>query len=171
MRTGQRVSSETVLESFPWLSSSWTVWLEPLWSSQRSKYRKCVGQTVTLTLLQKVIKQNRRKLYGEGCCSWLKFPWLFWWKLLTAKYNRHNVQLIEIMLNDGCKLGRCVVFYKFASLDAPVTLGVGYWPLTMQTNVHSKASVEFLVDRAVLGQVLLQVYLLSCQYDSTNTSH
>jgi hypothetical protein len=30
------------------------------------------------------------------------------------------VQMIEIILNDGCKLGNCVVCYKYESLDAPV---------------------------------------------------
>ena len=30
------------------------------------------------------------------------------------------MQMIEIMLSDGCKLGKCVVCYKYESLDAPV---------------------------------------------------
>jgi hypothetical protein len=30
------------------------------------------------------------------------------------------VQMMEIVLSDGCKLGKCEVCYKYESLDAPV---------------------------------------------------
>jgi len=32
----------------------------------------------------------------------------------------HSVLMIEIMLSDGCKLGKCEVCYKYESLDGPV---------------------------------------------------
>jgi hypothetical protein len=169
MRTGQRVSSETVLESFPWLLSSWTVWLEPLWSSQRSKYRKCLGQTITLTLLQKFMKYRRRKLYSVDCCSWLKFSWLLLWKLQTAKFNRHNVQMIEIVLSAGCKLGKCEVCYKYGSSSSSfyqygglqwvwvIVTGLSPW----KPRATPRPVMELVVDGVALGQVLFQKYLFS----------
>jgi hypothetical protein len=57
--------------------------------------------------------------------------------------------MIEIMLSDGCKLGKCVFCYKCEGVDAPVaaikmediavTLGVSHWPVTGETKGHSNA--------------------------------